>query len=169
MKALTLTQPWCGLVASGIKRIENRPWNPPRAMIGQRFALHASREVDAAVFPRLHELAPELCPADPSEIDDDWRERNRSWFITSAIIGVATLERFIRTTNQLAFGADGIDTIPVDQRRWFFGPVGFVLTDIHMLYRPLECAGALSFWNVPDQISEALKTAEMVPRTGVAC
>lgn len=41
---LTLTQPWAGLVASGIKLVENRT----RSMIrredfGRPFALHASR------------------------------------------------------------------------------------------------------------------------------
>ena len=45
-RALTLTQPWGGLIVSGVKRIENRPWKPAAHMLGRRFAIHASREID---------------------------------------------------------------------------------------------------------------------------
>lgn len=58
MRALTLTQPWAGLVASGIKLVENRP----RKIIaqddfGKRFAIHASREIDESVYARIYEIA----------------------------------------------------------------------------------------------------------------
>jgi hypothetical protein len=47
MRALTLTQPWAGLVASGIKLIENRPRQMIKASNwGEPFALHAGREID---------------------------------------------------------------------------------------------------------------------------
>jgi hypothetical protein len=42
MRALTLTQPWAGLVASGIKRIENRSRHMiKREDFGKPFAIHA--------------------------------------------------------------------------------------------------------------------------------
>lgn len=41
MRALTVKQPWASLIASGVKRIENRSWRPPAALVGQRIAIHA--------------------------------------------------------------------------------------------------------------------------------
>lgn len=41
MKALTIWQPWASLIAIGAKPYEFRGWKPPRAIIGQRIAIHA--------------------------------------------------------------------------------------------------------------------------------
>lgn len=42
MRVLTVKQPWASLIASGIKRIENRSRKPPAAIAtGERFAIHA--------------------------------------------------------------------------------------------------------------------------------
>lgn len=43
MKAISLHQPWAELVMSGEKKIETRSWMPPRALVGERIAIHASR------------------------------------------------------------------------------------------------------------------------------
>lgn len=50
MKVLTIRQPWAGLVARGIKDVENRTWLPHGRdlIIGQRFAIHAGRVDDLA-------------------------------------------------------------------------------------------------------------------------
>ena len=48
MRALTVRQPWAGLIAHGIKNVENRTWAPTRGLyIGDRFAIHAGRWDDA--------------------------------------------------------------------------------------------------------------------------
>ena len=52
MKALTLYQPWASLIAHGVKSIETRSWSPPRSLIGQRIAIHASRKRE--VSGKLH-------------------------------------------------------------------------------------------------------------------
>lgn len=41
MKALTIRQPWATLIALGVKTIETRSWRAPKALIGQRIAIHA--------------------------------------------------------------------------------------------------------------------------------
>ena len=46
MKAITLHQPWASLIADGRKTIETRSWPPPRALVGERIAIHAGRKVD---------------------------------------------------------------------------------------------------------------------------
>lgn len=43
MKTLTLWQPWASLVACGAKRFETRSWEPPRALVNERFAIHAAK------------------------------------------------------------------------------------------------------------------------------
>lgn len=43
MKAISLTQPYATLIASGAKRIETRSWPASRAVIGERIAIHASK------------------------------------------------------------------------------------------------------------------------------
>lgn len=151
MKALTITQPWCGLVASGIKLVENRSWKPPASLIGQRFALHASRHVDAATFPCIIDIAPDVLqdPVDGEEAAWHVKVRTMGMLITSAIVGVATLQRSVC--------ADEVFDLPDDQRRWFFGPVGYVLTDVRRLVRAIPCKGALSFWTVPEEIERDIE------------
>lgn len=46
MRALTLWQPWCWVMAEGLKDIENRPWAPWTTVVGQRIALHAGNKYD---------------------------------------------------------------------------------------------------------------------------
>ncbi len=146
MRALTLTQPWAGLVASGIKLVENRP----RPMIkredfGQPFAIHASREIDEKVYGRIADIAPEL-KAEISDVAESlWYPLSR---ITSAVIAVATIDKVVhlgKNENPL-FARQG--DIPPDQHRWLFGPVGYVLRDVHALTTPVPCRGAQGFWHL---------------------
>lgn len=155
MRALTLTQPWCGLVASGIKLIENRP-RPmiKREDLGKPFALHASREVDQRVYHRIAEIAPELATV-ARNVDGGLDVFcDQSWFklscITSAVIAVATIERaVVLTADDRVLDLDSIEDVPVglgEQRRWLFGPVGYVLRDVRALATPVPCRGFQSFW-----------------------
>lgn len=154
MRSLTLTQPWCGLVASGIKRIENRP----RTMIrredfGKPFALHASREIDEAVYARIREIAPEMIAY---QEDEDRHRSQVAWYrlsrITSSVIAVATIERAVvewRDGQAVdAYGRGGPTIDLGDQRRWFFGPIGYVLRDVRALATPVPCRGYQGFWHL---------------------
>lgn len=50
MKAISLWQPWASLIAVGAKPYETRSWAPPKALIGQRIAIHAAKkDVDQAL------------------------------------------------------------------------------------------------------------------------
>lgn len=147
MKALSIMQPWASLIvggplAEGRKGVENRTWHPPAAMIGQRFAIHASKKQDTDAYLDLPDV--------------EWFER--AWFPyrtprefpTSSIVGVATLDFVV---------ADGavnprykLDRVERSQRRWFSGPVGFVLADVRAIAKPVPCKGALGFWRLPDDV-----------------
>lgn len=160
MRALTLTQPWAGLVASGIKLVENRP----RKMIrpddfGKRFAIHASREIDQAVYDRIRELAPELRTGSHPDVAP-WYRLSR---ITSAVIAVATLDGVVGSPSALRNPgtlANAIAPLADDQRRWFFGPIGYVLRDVVALAEPVPCRGWQGFWCV-DEATEVKVRAQL--------
>jgi hypothetical protein len=150
IRALTLTQPWAGLVASGVKLVENRSRRAPKPMIGQRFAIHASREIDRNIYERIFAIAPEL--------NEGGDEQGAPWFvrsqITSALIAIVTLDSCL---DPIACGIDpdsdeASAPLDPDQRRWFFGPYGYVLRDVRPLARPVPCKGMLGFWTVPSDV-----------------
>lgn len=165
MRALTITQPFAGLIAAKWKLVENRP----RSMIkredfGKPFAIHASREIDEDVYARLRELAPDVCPAAFSTFDPDaivppsmaWYRLSR---IISAVIAVATIDRVL---DPVAHGID-LDSdearapLAAAQRRWFFGPIGYVLRDVVALPEPVPCKGALGFWTLPADVEARVR------------
>ncbi len=148
MRALTLTQPWAGLVASGLKLVENRDRSiVKRKDFGKPFALHASREIDGEVFARIYKIAPELHHglATTPELSR-WHQLSR---ITSAVIAVATIERVVDDY-------DTLGEILGSQRRWYFGPIGYVLRDVRALATPVPCRGWQGFWTLLPKIERAV-------------
>lgn len=155
MRALTLTQPWAGLVASGIKLVENRP----RKMIKQEdfgvpFAIHASRMIDEPTYDRIYEIAPELRGTFGIE---PWSKLSR---ITSSIIGVATIDKVLAAWDSTSIRQYGHELrftngrmLGTEQARWFFGPVGYVLRDVRALKTPIAIKGQLGFWTLPDDVA----------------
>jgi hypothetical protein len=144
MRALTLTQPWAGLVAFGIKLVENRPRRMIKASdFGKPFAIHASREIDDDVYARITGLAPELDP----DADQPWMALTR---ITSAVIAVATLDRTIASAMEATM-------LGADQARWFFGPIGYVLRDVVLLPESVPCRGWQGFWCVPEDVEAKVR------------
>lgn len=133
MKALTLWQPWASIVASGVKRIENRQWPPPANMLGQRIAIHAGQKYDHASYEKARELAPELVIP------------QRGACPSGAIIGTAVLVAVARTT--LEAMSQLRDRAP-NQARWFFGPYGWILEDIRELHAPIPYCGHQKLWTI---------------------
>lgn len=173
MRAITLTQPWCGLMAAGIKRIENRT-RPliKREMIGEDIAFHASREIDNAVYERIAEIAPDVLrfeerngatiPVIPCQ--RDWYRHSR---VTSAITHVATLVDVLEVQRKLDPTDDNRwrefeqavarGTVTADQWRWYFAQVGYVFNDERILPEPVACAGKLGFWILPEDVEAKVR------------
>lgn len=169
MRALTLHQPWAGLVAAGIKLVENRS----RPMInardfGKPFAIHASRLIDRDAISRIGDIDDAYCGvmclrghghAGPCD-------NTRGWWhlaeITSAVIGVATVDRVLdpRACGIYPDHPDAAAALPPDQRRWFFGPLGYVLRDVIALPEPVPCRGWQGFWTLPDELERQV-TAQL--------
>lgn len=168
LRAATLTQPWAGLVASGIKPIENRDRNIAGPdLFGKRVAIHASREIDEDVYARIIDIDGDAYRATYLDRSDGMLvaaiDTSSRWYklsrITSAIIGVATLAAKIV--------GDDPDTLHAAREhlgalagtgalKWYFGPIGYILTDIIALPEPVPCKGALGFWRVPHDKRDAI-------------
>lgn len=161
MRALTLTQPWAGFVASGVKLVENRP----RSMIkredfGKVFAIHASREVDDGAWRRIIEIAPEFAIDYPGPMARNGR-LHRLARVTSAVIAVATLEGALyiggnspETTRAMLDRAFGFGH---EQERWTFGPTCYVLGDVRALREPVKCRGWQGFWTLPTDLEASVR------------
>lgn len=176
MRALTVTQPWAGLVASGIKLVENRRRRMiKREDFGTPFALHAGREVDEAVYQRISDISGFVAP----QADEDghcaacglaWPDERETvephecppgfrsgWYrlsrITSAVIGVATVVDLIDPESHGTCPSE----LPADQRIWFFGPIGYVLRDVVALPQPVPCRGYQGFWTLPQDVERDVR------------
>lgn len=156
MRALTLTQPWAGLVVSGIKRVENRP----RAVIRNAdllagpvtIAIHASRKIDESVYSAVEQIHPFLM----SSPNQPWYRLSR---ITSALIGMVTVwgARYID-----GWSRDVIETLCAnddipDQACWMFGPTCYLLRDAVAFADPVPCRGWQGCWTVPDEAYAQMK------------
>lgn len=132
MKALTLWRPWGTAILRLGKDIENRTWEPPASVIGQRIAIHNGQKLERDVV--------------------DWTiERWRSSFglelsdedvagPAQHIIGVARVVDFVRLSSSL----------------WFSGPVGWRLAAPIALPKPLPIRGMQGLWTVPPELERAI-------------
>lgn len=127
MKAITLHQPFAGLIVYGPKRIENRTWRPHYLSIGARLAIHAGM-TNAAVSEKVEAHIYKVKPTDM-----------KAAFTNGAILGDA----------EFAGVAHHADQLPEDQREWFIGPIAWILRDVRALPFPIPCKGAQGLWDIP--------------------
>lgn len=146
MRGLTLIRPWSDAIVHGPKRVENRPWCPPRWMLGQRIALHAGKKY----------LTPGMTP--------DWTQRPPAE-TPQGIVGVATIAGWLdtrdgrpvaqaRETHPLGKGRfrDLHRVLRLDRDPWWCGPVGWLLDEVQALPEPVPCRGMLGLWTLPTDI-----------------
>lgn len=156
MRAITMTQPWAGLIASGHKPIENRP----RRMIkrddfGNPFGVHASREIDEDVYDLLKSKFPWLfVPV----VYREWQPLSR---ITSAVIATAVIEREVYQGTSVLGGTLSPESLTDDEREWFFddrpGNIGYVIRAPHRLHSPVSCSGRQGFWTMPRDVEAKVR------------
>lgn len=133
MRAITLWQPWAwSMGTSLIKGVENRTWPPPRWLLGRRIALHAGKKFCKASADSLDSR---LLPSDP-ELPP------KSQLVFGAVIAVTTVAAVVTS----------IDDVPTDQRRFFFGPYGWLVTNTRRLDEPVYCRGWQGLWRLPESV-----------------
>lgn len=132
MKALSIKQPWAWLIAHGFKDIENRSWKYPPSYRGEML-IHASKSFDyEGYFWVLENFS--YIPLPPPEITTNRREIS-AVFNRGGFVGRCKLN----------------DVVTESDSRWFFGPLGFVLSEqepIHFIKHP----GQLGLFNPPAKI-----------------
>jgi hypothetical protein len=137
IRALALWQPWATLVALGVKTVETRDWPPPAWLIGQRFAIHATKTQDW-----LH-----LCDDEPFSHYVSAERLPLGAIVATAVLarcapiteqGAAELER--RTPHEFAFGNYNLSEGP----RW-----AWVLRDIQPIEPAVPFRGGQRIFNVP--------------------
>lgn len=131
MKAITLWQPWSWAIAYAGKRIENRGWKPPAAIIGQRIAIHAGKTLDLNACEGLG------CE-DDIQLPEMYFHDPKKAFVHGAIESTALLKGW----------TEGLCSSH-PQSLWLTGPIGWVLDDVVVLPRPILCRGAQGLWNLP--------------------
>lgn len=131
MKALTLTQPWATLVALTHKRVETRSW---RTNHTGRIAIHAAKGY----------------PAYAKEMTITQRNAGRiSGDITFSAI-VATC--FLMGCRQTEDVAHQLSPLEVSMGDYTAGRWAWFLSDIVALPVPIPCKGALSLWEIPEDV-----------------
>lgn len=140
MRALTVRQPFAGLIALGHKRIENRGWRPSLAP-GERFAIHAGKRWDANAEKRS--------PAGPRVPDEFRGYLIRESATLGAIIATASVSGIVESAHAAELAVPG-------QGQWFIGPLGWVLEDVRPLVKPIPALGALNLWRLPADVEAML-------------
>lgn len=126
MRVLSLSRPWPyafvtdELPVAARKLVENRSWMPPIGQIGQRIALHAAKSWDDDAIAFFLHLGLRNFPG------------RKDLHPSGVVFAVATLDRVVTEAR----------TLPPEQQRWFFGPCGWVLSDVVALAVPVPCRGA---------------------------
>ena len=176
MRALTGYPLWFGLIAAGLKFEENRDRSlVRRENYGVPFAIHngaaQAPKKHRATWDKIAQIAPDLIDGWRSDDEGTWPEWYRLSRITKAVIAVATIERRALSAQRAGdseewlFDVDTLDRIcPRRERRFAFGPVIYMLRDIHRLATPVSCPGKLGFWPLPEDVERAV-TAQLVRAT----
>lgn len=150
MKALTLHSPWAWAICYLGKDVENRTWQPPAAMVGQRIAIHAgsSSQWKPAVWLDVVDTALLLnCDMVLKAMEfmsEDANERTERDRFCSSIVATAVIESVLPPKS----ANDG----------WHMAnQYGWKLTDVQVLFQPVPVArGMLGLWTVPAEIERAV-------------
>ena len=125
MRGLSFKQYWLWAITDLDKRIDNRSWKPPDYVIGKRIALHASLSKDPTSLPTIKRIA-RLSSKKMLAIEAP----------TGVIVATAVVEGFCDQSN----------------KKWFFGPYGWILKDVFSLEQPIPYKGMLGLWRVAKDI-----------------
>lgn len=121
--ALSIRQPWAWAITAGLKPVENRKW---RTHYRGPLLLHAGKSLTRMDIEDVREALSKVPGAPP--LPDEAKLRAQM----GGIVGVATL----------------VDCVKEHPSPWFFGPYGYVLTDVRPL--PLfPCLGKLGMFSPP--------------------
>lgn len=166
--ALTLWEPWGSAIIWGPKRIENRPWAPPREFVQERIFIHAGKHYDEERALDVVDLWEAQDPAGFRAFRDARAEFKtfRTADVTGCIIGSVKLEGYIYSGAPAGTGAAEpslVGTFGMSEAEakrvgeWWMGPYGWVLSDPVPLKEPVPARGLQKLWRVPAEVLEQIR------------
>ena len=163
MKAITLHPEWCFCICRLDKIVENRTWKPPEALLGQRIAIHAGKNIGGCTSytGRLAGLHTMVSEAKVNHWGVDHLGGYSYYFTkgttgvvgglegiqTSAVVATAILAECSKDFYNLGMGLLGWQAD--DQYHW-------LLEDVRVLPQPIPAKGRLGFWEVPGELEERI-------------
>ncbi|QQR47709.1 hypothetical protein JKA73_17385 [Myxococcus xanthus] len=125
IRGLTLIRPWAWAIACAGKDVENRTWEPPRAMVGGWLAIHAGKKWDQDAADSIADTFGIKVPGESEQP-------------SGVIIAMARIAGVVRDS----------------ESPWFCGPVGWTLDQVVQLQTPVACRGAQGLWTLPEPVLE---------------
>jgi len=149
MRAISVMHPWAWLIAQELKPVETREWEIPgpnfsraRGAIGERLALHASKNLDRGGLEFLRRLGV--------------RQLDGARFEAGVIATFELLDaREMRAED--AIGAVSLQLEPwarayLARNYQVDGKTALVVGAVRRLARVVPCNGALGFWWLPTDV-----------------
>lgn len=154
MKALTLTQPWATLIAIGAKRIETRSWGTDYH--GQ-IAIHAAKGLGPVGGMRGLIEQCEV-PAFANALRQMGHHEHENPLPRGAIVAVAVLDRVRRIDMKVRAEvvAQTITPNEIEFGNYETGRYAWFLESVLPLAEPIPCNGALSLWDVPEEVNKQI-------------
>jgi hypothetical protein len=134
MYAISIHQPYAGLIASGLKTFETRTHARFRCLVGQRIAIHATKR----------KQQPAAVPGQPGTFYNPQRGHG--------IVATAVLTRMLYPLSTDRHGAAACCECD--------GMYGYRLIDVFRFPEPIPCNGHQSIWIVPDDVRAKMREYE---------
>lgn len=165
MRALTGYPTWFGLMAAGVKLIENRPQRLIRHEdYGKTFAWHHGapqpRRRIEAILGAIREVAPELFTGIRASDPETWPPWYRLATTCGAITATTSIERCVIRDGREVYDFHSGEKIELgDQDRWLSGRFGYVISPPVLLREPVRCGGYQGFWTLGDDLERQVRAA----------
>ena len=147
MKALTLCPPWADMICLPLtghvppKRIENRTYRFPDALLGKHIAIHAGKHYDT---------------------------EGAAWILKEFGIWAPTPSTCLRGIVATVMLSGILSPTERHSDIWYApGLFGWKFNDVKILEHPIECKGAQGFWNVPEDMEKAIHQERWYKYMGV--
>lgn len=133
IKALTIKQPWAGLLVLGIKKNETRGW---RTNFRGKLAIHSSKDIDQAGLRVLQHLVDHLPDFSPGSFN------YKTCTVTGSLLGTVEMTDCISTNSQHPVTAFEAYLGNYDEDRYFW-----TMRNPDVFPNPIPIKGKLNLWN----------------------
>jgi hypothetical protein len=144
MKALSVKQPWAGLIAAGIKNIENRTWRTNYT--GLLVIVSSKLPAPAGDWQRARAKCESLGLAFPEALCK----------INAAAIGTVTLHYLIGYNERGRVVTDHPEKRKLNLEWWNRNGFGWIFEGARVLTHPVPVTGRLNIYTLPDDAALAI-------------